>query len=280
MTGKRILIAGCGRLGTRLGTALDQAGAEVHGLRRHPRHLPAGITPLAADLLADPDLSDRLPPGLDQVYYILTPQTTDDAGYKAAFVTGLTRLLEALSASGNARARVIFVSSTGVYGQDQGEWVDEASVTEPTRFSGRRLLEAETCLRRHPGVSVVVRFAGIYGPERDSLVRRVRSGRPCTEPPPRYTNRIHEDDCIGVLTHVGQLAAPAPLYIGVDDAPCTQCEVMDWLASALGQQPPRRTPGGTQSGRRCLNQRLRASGYRFRYPSYRQGYQRLVRAGV
>jgi len=280
MTDKRILIAGCGRLGARLGTALNRSGAEVHGLRRHTQHLPTGIIPLATDLLEDQDLATRLPSRLDRVYYILTPASYDDAGYQAAYVTGLARLLQALADSGNARARLIFVSSTGVYGQDQGEWVDERSATRPTRFSGKRLLEAEASLRYHPGESVVVRFAGIYGPRRDRLLRRVRSGQPCIAPPPRYTNRIHEEDCIGVLKHVGQITAPASVYLGVDDAPCEQCEIMDWLASALGQYQPRREPDGDRAGRRCLNQRLRASGYRFRFPSYRQGYQRLVRAGV
>lgn len=276
MTGKRVLIAGCGRLGTRLGRVLNAAGHEVHGLRRRPAGLPEGIHPIAADLVNDTDLSARLPRGLDQVYTILTPTTYDDAGYRDVFVTGLQHLIEALAITGSGDARLIFVSSTGVYGQDDGQWVDETSPTQPTRFSGERLLEGEAMLRRHPGETVAVRFGGIYGRDGGGLLARVRRGDPCAASPPRYTNRIHEEDCVGVLRHVGRLMRPPKVVLGVDDAPCSQCEIMDWLAGELGQSRPARVAGGG-SGRRCLNHRLRASGYRFRHPTYRQGYQRFLR---
>ena len=235
---ERILIAGCGRLGTRLGLALASAGHQVTGLRRHPTALPAAIAPCRADLLADDNLAGRLPGGLDRVYAILTPDSYDDEGYRRTFVVGMERLCRALQASGNDRARLVFVSSTGVYGQEDGAWVDESSPTTPARFSGRRLLEAEAMAATHPGGAVIVRFAGIYGPGREALLRRVSRGAPCQADPPRYTNRIHEDDCVGVLAHVGALSDPAPVYIGVDDAPCPQCEIMDWLAAEMGLPAP------------------------------------------
>ncbi|MEX0430929.1 SDR family oxidoreductase [Spiribacter insolitus] len=273
---KRILIAGCGRLGTRLGLELAAAGHQVIGLRRNPEALPPGITPCRVDLLDD-DLAARLPIGLDQVYAILTPDQYDDEGYRRTFVTGLERLCRALRDTGNHSARLIFVSSTGVYGQDDGRWVDESSPTEPGRFSGQRLLEGEAIAAGHPGGAVIVRFAGIYGPGREALIRRVERGSPCQAEPPRYTNRIHEEDCAGVLAHVGTLAAPAPVYIGVDDAPATQCEIMDWLAAAMGlPTPPRES--GTAGGRRCSNRLLQADGYRLRYPDYRSGYRSLLAA--
>ncbi len=205
------------------------------------------------------------------MYYILTPSQYDDAGYRDAYVTGLARLLDALPATDSAGARLIFVSSTGVYGQDAGEWVDETSPTNPARFSGRRLLEGERLAASHRGGHVVVRFAGIYGAGRDALIRRVRAGKPCAHHPARYTNRIHEADCVAILRHLGQLPAPADTYIGSDSAPCTQCEVMDWLAGQLGcPRPPRAT--GASAGRRCRNARLLASGYTLLYPDYRRGY--------
>ena len=273
---KRILIAGCGRLGTRLGRELAAAGHQVTGLRRNPGALPPGITPCQADLFDD-DLATRLPTGIDRVYAILTPDRYDDAGYQRTFVGGMERLCRALQETGNHSARLVFVSSTGVYGEDDGRWVDESSPTEPARFSGRRLLEAEAVAGAHPGGAVIVRFAGIYGPGREALIRRVERGAPCQGDPPRYTNRIHEEDCAGVLAHVGALEAPAPVYIGVDDAPCTQCEIMDWLAAGMGLPAPPRE-AGTGRGRRCSNRRLLADGYRPRYPDYRTGYRPLLAA--
>ena len=276
---ERILIAGCGRIGTRLGVTLAEQGHAVYGLRRSPGELPAGIAPVTADLLGT-GLPAALPRALDRVYYILTPSRYDDDGYRAAYVDGLGRLLEALAMTGSDTARLLFVSSTGVYGQEDGSWVDETSPTTPGRFSGRRLLEAEGLVRQHAGRSIAVRFAGIYGAGRNALIRRVREGAPCSDHPPRYTNRIHEDDCIGILAHLGALADPDPVYIGVDSHPCAQCEIMDWLAAELGCPPPARTSGGS-AGRRCRNDRLLATGYQLRHPDYRSGYREaLSRTGV
>ena len=272
---RRILIAGCGRIGTRLGLQLAAAGHTVFGLRRQPDALPEPITPCAADLSHDTDLADRLPTALDRVYVILTPPQYDDDGYRRTYVEGMTNLRNALAASGNRNARLVFVSSTGVYGENAGAWVDETTPPQPTRFSGVRLLEAEAVAATHPGGHVIVRFAGIYGPGRDSLLRRIEAGTTCQIDPPRYTNRIHEDDCVGVLDYLGGMDRPSTLYIGVDDRPCSQCEIMDWLAAETGVEPPGRTTGDA-SGRRCSNQRLQASGYRLRYPDYRSGYPSLL----
>jgi nucleoside-diphosphate-sugar epimerase len=272
---RRILIAGCGRIGTRLGVQLAEDGDAVFGLRRHPEELPDAITPCAADLTRESNLADRLPAALDCVYVILTPGQYNDDGYRRTYVEGLTNLYDALGASGNKDARLIFVSSTGVYGENAGGWVDETTPPRPTRFSGIRLLEAESVAGNHPGGCVIIRFAGIYGPGRDALVRRVAAGAACQADPARYTNRIHEDDCVGFLRHVGRMDQPAACYIGVDDRPCTQCEIMDWLATALDLPRPMREAGGP-AGRRCHNARLRASGYRLRYPDYRSGYPSLL----
>ncbi len=271
----RVLIAGCGRLGAGLGVTLANAGHTVFGLRRNPQTLPAAITPIAANLSQPEDLASRLPQGLDRVFYILTPSTYDAPGYQAAYVDGLRHLVAALAENGDHHARLMFVSSTGVYGQSNGEWVDEQSPTEPTRFSGQRLLAAEQITQTHPGTSVCVRFAGIYGPGREALIRRVERGAGCADQPMRMTNRIHEQDCIGILAHISALRNPESVYIGVDNAPCSQCEVMDWLAGELGYpQPPRES--SSDAGRRCRNTRLLNSGYALRYPTYREGYQSIL----
>lgn len=274
---ERILIAGCGRIGTRLGLQLAEQGMTVYGLRRSDRPLPPAIMPIRANVAKDPGLADKLPAALDRVYIILTPDQYDDAGYKRSYVDGTAHLIEALSASGNTDCRIIFVSSTGVYGQSDGGWVDEESPTRPTRFSGQRLLEAEAIAATHAGQTVSVRFGGIYGPGREALLRRVLEGGSCQSEPPLYTNRIHEDDCVGILAHLGQLPHPEPVYIGVDSAPVSQCEVMDWLAAKLNQGTvARKHADGGLAGKRCSNRRLLASGYALRFPDYRAGYSALL----
>lgn len=272
-----VLIAGCGRIGKRLGRHWADRGVPVWGLRRSREQQPDPLRTLWGDL-TDPSTLP-IPPEIDLVYYLATPGRFNDTAYRRTYVEGLRNLLAWLPAQ--PRPRVVFVSSTAVYGHTGGEWVDENSVTEPNGFSGQRMLEAEALARDAGGL--VVRFGGIYGPGRSRMLDKVRSGESCVADPPRYSNRIHEDDCVGILAHLGALPAPAAVYLGVDDAPCTQCELMDYLAGRLGVPAPERVhgdPGGIRgSNKRCRNDRLKASGYRLRIPSYREGYETLLARG-
>jgi nucleoside-diphosphate-sugar epimerase len=266
---KRLLIAGCGDLGMRLATRLPAGIWQVTGLRRNPQSLPADITPVAADLL-DPASLGEVVGAWDAVVYQATPGQRSPLGYRQAYVEGLANLLQRISAD-----RLLFVSSTAVYGQDDGGWVDEESSTEPTAFNGQILLEAEAAARAAGGT--VVRFSGIYGPGRDYLLRQLRSGQAsCREAPPQWTNRIHADDCAGVLAHLLELADPAPIYCASDCCPTRRCELLDWLADRLGQPRPARTDPSEGQGKRVSNRRLLASGYDFRYPDFKCGYGALL----
>ena len=270
----RILIAGCGDIGAALGTRLLADGHAVWGLRRSAAALPAGMHALRMDL-TNPAALDELPEGFDAVFYIVTPDAYDDAAYASAFVRGTENLLRALSSRGAWPGRLIFVSSTSVYGQSQGEWVDETSATDPRSFAGKRLLQGEEAVLGGPVAGTVVRFGGIYGRGEGRLVSRVRDRSPCQEAPPLYTNRIHRDDCVSVLHHLLHLDSPQQIYLGVDSEPAPQCAVMDWISAELGLPPQPRTAVADnrgKGGKRCRNARLLASGYRFLYPCYRDGY--------
>jgi len=277
----RVLIAGCGYTGIALGTQLAREGHAVWGLRRRPELLPATIHPLKADL-CDPGSLALIPPKLDFVFYTAAAERTDDASYHAAYVMGIQNLLHELSESHQPLRRVFFTSSTAVYAQTSGEWVDETSETLPREFAGRRLLEGEELLVRGPFAATVVRMAGIYGPGRTRLIDQVRRGEAvCQTLEPRYTNRIHRDDCSGVLQHLMRLSSPEALYLGTDNEPADQAEVLRWLARQLGSSPPRsesRAPAGreSKSNKRCRNSRLSQSGYSFRYPTFREGYKAML----
>jgi nucleoside-diphosphate-sugar epimerase len=101
------------------------------------------MTALRMDV-TNPAALDNLPVGFDTVFYIVTPDTYEDAAYASAFVCGTENLLRALCSEGARPGRLIFVSSTSVYGQSQGEWVDEASPTDPRGCCrGRRPCSAD-----------------------------------------------------------------------------------------------------------------------------------------
>ena len=146
--------------------------------------------------------------------------------------------------------------------------------------SGELVIGLDFLLHRLGEVAVSVRFGGIYGEGRTWLVERVRAGARCVAEPPLYTNRIHREDCAGVLAHLLALERPAPCYLAVDGAPAPQCEVMDWIAGRLGlPAPEREAAGAPRASKRCRNDRLLASGYRLRFPSYREGYGRMLGSG-
>lgn len=276
----RVLIAGCGYVGSVLAGQLLERGHHVWGLRRRVERLPEGVQGIAADL-SDPDTLWELPAKLDYVVYAASAGGRSDEQYRAAYVDGVGNLLSALRQGNHPVRRVLFTSSTGVYGQTSGEWVDEDSPTEPTDFTGARLLEGEQLLLGGPFPAVVLRLGGIYGPGRTRLIEQVRRGEAkLPAGPPRYTNRIHRDDAAAALAHLIPLPSPEPLYLGVDDEPADLADVYRWLAVQLGAPlPPRAKTAADQrprSNKRCRNTRLRASGFMFRNPTFREGYARLL----
>jgi len=278
----RIVIAGCGYVGSALGILLADDGHEVFGLRRDPSRLPPRIHPLAADLARRESLL-VLPEGVEYAVYCVSPDDGSPAAYRTAYLDGLERFLRALKEQSEKPVRVLFTSSTSVYGQERGEWVDETSPTRPTRATGETLLMAERLLLASGFEATVVRFGGIYGPGRTRLVEQVARGEARIDPEPHFTNRIHLDDAAGMLRH---LLAPgaASLYLGVDCEPADEADVLRFLAAELGVgAPPVRAPGDPPSPRRagskrCRNDLIRQGGYRFRHASFRDGYPEIVRA--
>lgn len=264
---RRLLIAGCGDLGNRLSGRLEDW--RIHGLRRNVSRLAAGIVPIPADL-SDPATLDAAAGRWDAVVYTATPGERTPDGYRQAYIDGLRTLMQRIKTS-----RLIMVSSTAVFGQDRGEWVDETSATEPERFNGEILLEAERLA--HDAGGIVVRFSGIYGPGRDFLIRKVQGGPvACRREPPVWTNRIHSEDCAAALAHLLELDNPEPLYVASDARPAPRWEVLDWLAERLGAPGPFEHDDSGGQGKRVRADRLFATGFALQYPDYRAGYEEVL----
>ena len=281
----RVLIIGCGDVGTALGLMLCERGHDVVGVRRSAGLLPAPLESLSLDV-TDPVALERRLPVADIVVYAVAAGRREEQAYRRAYVDGVSTLLDVLESRTEPPRRVFFVSSTSVYGERAGAWVDEATPLRPHGFAGECLVSGERRMLASPIPATVVRFAGIYGPGREWLVRRAQAGACCADDPPKFTNRIHRDDCAGSLAHlVERDAAGDEVYIGVDDAPVAECDVLEWLADRVGAPSPRRIRSGDAgagncavqgSGKRCRNARLRSTGYRLRYPSFREGYAAVL----
>lgn len=281
MNSEKLLIVGCGDLGLRLARELQNSHYTVTGLRRTPpADTPACLAYRACDVNDPVAFSAALSEGYSVIVITMTPSERSDSGYQRAYVDTCQTLVDSLHSQSHQPRLLLFVSSTGVYGQEDGGLIDENSPTQPTGFSGQRLLEAEKIIRQSGFAHCIVRFSGIYGPGRNRLIQQVREGRASVSD--AFTNRIHADDCAGVMAHLIDLHQQghmrSRIYIASDCEPAPMREVITWLAAQM-KLPLAvvETAGASERGnKRCNNQLLLASGYHFRYPDYRAGYSALL----
>jgi nucleoside-diphosphate-sugar epimerase len=277
----RVLVVGCGYVGSRLAALLVDEGVEVWGAKRDPAGLPTGVRPVAVDVTVPRSLA-ALPGPVDALVYAVAPGAPSPEAYRAAYVDGLRNTLASV---GDGARRLVLVSSTGVYGHDDGRWVDEETSPEPADPTARLILEGEGIAvgSRIPGVAL--RLGGIYGPGRTRTVRQVLSGAAPCLPPNVYGNRIHRDDAAAAVRHLMALADPASVYLGVDREPAPLRDVYSWIAQRGGVADPcdardtaeaESRTGRRGTNKRCSSRRLVDSGFIFRYPTYREGYEPLL----
>jgi nucleoside-diphosphate-sugar epimerase len=268
---RRVLLIGCGDLGSRIANRLVDSGATVSTLTRRPPAC-ANTFALIGDV-TEPGSLPELPQSYDWVIYCLTPGARDEASYRRVYVDGLKNVIAGLAAV--QPSRFCFVSSTAVYGATTAEWVDETTECQPEAFNGRVLREAERIVQKIAG-GLVLRLGGIYGPGRDSLLRAAIEQRPLSASIRGFGNRIHVDDAAAACVHLTALSAEGVFNI-VDNAPAPAAEVMGYLANRL-QLPAVPDPGSypVQSGRRVANAKLRATGFTFLHPDFRSGYDALI----
>ena len=276
-----LLIVGCGDLGQRVGAAFAEKGWHIHAVRRHP---PAGDGRFhwhAADytVRGSLDFAARMRP--DFVLACFNPVGRDVPGYRRGFSDAAMNLLAGLG--GHRARRLLMISSTRVYAERGGGWVDENAPLSTEDERALAIIAAERQFQEAPHPCSIVRFGGIYGSANSRLVSRIAQGNVAPAVPVRYTNRMHREDCAGFLGHLLALAQAgeelAAVYNGVDDEPAPAHEVESWIARALGGDvapAPAATAAASPNHKRCRNGMLHASGYQLRYPHYRAGYRELL----
>ena len=239
----RYLIFGCGYVGRRVAAAWVDAGHDVFAVTRTQDNaksfLQAGIEPIVADI-CDADSFGPLP-NVDLVLYAVGFDRQSGRSHEEVTCEGLRNVLSMVK--GHC-ARLIYVSSTSVYGQSAGEWVDETSECQPTQPSGRNCFEAEKLVweyfPEHDTSSAnVVRSAGIYGPERLlSRIESIKSGLSVSGRGDSWLNLIHVDDLVSAVLACEKLGAPFETYLATDDRPVLRQEYYSLLAEIVGGPEP------------------------------------------
>lgn len=278
-----ILIAGCGYIGRITAAALIAQGHQVCGLVRSAESrlslMAAGVTAHAVDLNDPQTLRNITGPFTDILYCAASRRGGGPEDYRQIYVTGLRHVIDQF-ASAPQPARVYFTSSTSVYGQNDGSWVDETSPTEPDATTSRILLEAEALCLSHPQ-GTVLRLAGLYGRGRGHLFHQFMQGA-ATLPGEgkRHINQVHCDDVAGVILHLITRRLSGGIWNVVDNEPVTYRDYYAWLSNKTGRPIPTSVPedestrkrGNTH--KRISNRKLREqAGYDFRFPTFREGLE-------
>ncbi|HLX94297.1 MAG TPA: SDR family oxidoreductase [Verrucomicrobiae bacterium] len=293
----KCLIVGCGYVGLPLGRELVRRGHEVAGLRRNPTAenelKAAGIRPLVGDVTR-PETLAGLPHEFDWVVNCVASRGGDAEDYRRIYLQGTRHLMEWLSAA--PPQKFVHTGSTSVYGQTDGSLVKETSPTVPSVETARVLLETERLLLaaagEHRFPAVILRVAGIYGPDRGHAFKQFLNNEARIEGDgSRFLNMIHRDDLISCLLAALKNGRAGEIYNTVDDEPVSQANFFQWLAEELGKDPPPVAPENPEANRkrgvtnkRVSNRKLKMElGCQFKYPNFRIGYSaeilRLERAG-
>ena len=277
----KILIVGCGDIGGGLGVKMAKQGHDVYGLRRSEQTLP-GVSCIQGDVAEMESLIGKFPDKIDYLIYSVASSEFSEEGYERFYVQGLTHILALLQQMQQSPKRIFFVSSTSVFPHHDGCWVDETTLADPVAFAGIKMLAAEQKLQDSDFNGTAVRFSGIYGHGRTRLISQARSGNHCDPEPDIWTNRIHNDDCIGVLQYLIEQDIKGTkldtLYLASDKEPVPLFKILEWLKDRIGDvEPDHDVPEVSRRGsKRCSSARLQKLGYKFKYATYKKGYEKVL----
>ncbi len=284
------LILGCGYLGLQVARQWLAGGETVHAVTRSAERASEfkrmGLSPIVADVSDLASLAGRLPE-TETVLYAIGFDAKAGKSRKEVQLDGLVAVLDALSP---ATSRLIHVSTTGVYAQTDGKWIDENSECRPTREAATVALGAEAIIRNHAlgERSFILRLAGIYGPGRIPHRGDLIAGRAIAAAPDDFLNLIHVDDAVSAILAVEANGTPPRTFLVSDGHPVRRSEFFAEYARLVGAPPPRfeipppdlLAASRSGSNKRVSNARIRSElGFSPRYPSYREGLSATFREG-
>ena len=276
-----VLIIGCGFLGEATAELFSSLGNRVLGLvrsrescdRLNGRSFDSELCDITEDASVEA-LHPRLH-GVPLAIYAVSSGGGTHEEYASLYRDGIQRIQECWKPQ-----KIIFVSSTSVYGQNDASWVTEASPTIPDRETGRMLLEAEGIALAAGGS--VARLTGIYGPGRSLLLKKFLAGEAVLEEGGhRWLNQIHRDDAAVALLRLSDPLLLPGIFNVTDNSPSTQRQLYGWMAEFLDRPPPPEGPAALNrkrgfNSRRISNAKLRALGWEPSYPSYRDALPQLM----
>jgi nucleoside-diphosphate-sugar epimerase len=276
------LIFGCGYLGERVARKWREAGHTVAVVTRSDSRAKefrqAGYEAIVADVTR-PETLTALPVA-ETVLFAVGFDRAGKHSIQQVYADGMSNVLAALPSE---TGRLIYISTTGVYGPADGGWADEATVPDPKHEGGRASFDAERSIAAHPlgERSVILRLAGIYGPGRVPYIRELRAGDPIPARTSGWLNLIHVEDAAAVVVAAAEMPlGEHALYCVSDGVPVERGEYYSEVARQISASPPRfvepdpNSPRSVraEANRRISNARMVESlRVTLTYPDYRAG---------
>ena len=275
MSTQKLLIIGQGDIGLPVTNKLAQEGLSVTGLARSDRshyQLDTKVDFMQADALT---LTAEQLQAFTRIAIIVTPDEYSTSGYNDSYLRICQHLATLADKLANLE-RIVFISSTGIYGQNKGEWVDEytAPVT-PERDASKVILQAEQALQQgFADKAIIIRPSGIYGRERLMRLRKAKEAQKDPIAAEDWSNRIMDRDLVTIIAKVLTIAAPKSLYIATDYAPVTTLELTTWLSKQVGELPPEVDNEKTAVTGKRLHSNIPLAW--LNYPDWQAGYQDIL----
>lgn len=273
----RVLIAGCGYVGAATAELFHAWGWNVEGWTGSEESAEQLSTTAAYGVravdLTDADAVLAAATESDVVIQSASSRGGNSDAYRRIYLDAAKNLAAAFP-----NARLVFTSSTSVYGQTTGEWVTEDSAAEPSRATGAILRETENFVLSRNGV--VARLAGIYGPKRSALLQKFLDGTAVLDPSSgRFVNQVHRDDVAEALFLLAQDASG--IYNVSDHHPLTQRQCYEWLAAHLHRPLPPTVASPVERKRGATNKRvssakLQALGWSPQFPTFQEAMRRSI----
>ena len=272
---QNLLIIGQGDIGLPVANKLAHDGLSVTGLARHERHhypLDDKVKFVQADALT---LTAEQLQGFTRIAIVVTPDEYSTSGYHDSYLA-INQHLAKIADKLTSLERVVFISSTGVYGQDNGEWIDEATTPViPDREASQVILQAEQALQQGFGdKAVIIRPSGIYGRERLMRLRKAREQDKDPVAAAHWSNRIMDRDLVNIIANVLTIDAPKPVYIATDYLPVTTFELSVWLSEQINETPPTIDNKKTAVTGKRLHSNIPLAW--LDYPDWQAGYQDIL----
>ena len=275
MSTQSLLIIGQGDIGLPVTNKLAQDGFNVTGLARRERHhynLEGSAKFLQADALT---LSAEQLQGFTAIAIIVTPDEYSTSGYHDSYLA-ISQHLATLADKLTNLTRLVFISSTGVYGQDNGAWIDENTVpVTPEREASQVILQAEQVLQQSFGAkAIIIRPSGIYGRERLMRLRKARDEQKEPVAAAHWSNRIMDLDLVTIIANVMTIDMPKQLYIATDYAPVTTFELSTWLSEQVNAVLPTLDDNKTAVTGKRLHSNIPLAW--LDYPDWQAGYRDIL----